>query len=124
MLHYPRVHPTINIAIFIAYGLLITGLSLKPTVDVGDLPYHDKVAHLLAYAGFTFLAWRMAGWRLLVTYYAVGFIIYSGLIEFTQQFTGRSMSFYDLVANTLGVTLSITVLYFFERYHRAHKVKD
>lgn len=94
---------------------MITVLSLRPHIDTGNLPYNDKVAHFLVYFLFAFLAWRVTSWNKRFIALSVTIIIYSGLIEVAQQYTGHMMSFYDLVANTLGVITAVVALYFLEK---------
>ena len=40
----------------------------------------------------------------------LGIIIYGGLIEIAQSFTGRTMSLYDVVANTIGALLMMATI--------------
>ncbi|ODS22743.1 hypothetical protein AB835_12450 [Candidatus Endobugula sertula] len=111
-------HRFINTSIFIGYSLLITLLSLKPHVPIENIPYNDKGAHLIAYAVFTLLAWRINSWSPLFNHMVIGIIMYGGLIEVLQSYTGRMMSLYDLLANITGVTLCIIVLHYIEKLHK------
>jgi VanZ family protein len=92
-----------QLIIFISYAVLVTSLSLKPHVDLGELPYNDKLAHGFSYALFTFLGWRTTKAMRTFTLLTIGIFVYSGLIELLQSYTGRTMSFGDLMANGVGI---------------------
>jgi hypothetical protein len=111
LLHYQRYNAIINYGLFITYAITVTALSLKPTVDIQDIPYNDKVAHCLSYALFTFFAWRLSKSRATFTFNALLVFTYSVLIEFIQPLTGRMLSGWDMVANGFGVTLMVLALY-------------
>ena len=111
LIHYQRHNAIVNYSLFITYAIAITTLSLKPTVDIQDIPYNDKVAHCLSYALFTFFAWRLSKSHATFTINALLVFAYSVLIEFIQPLTGRMLSGWDMVANGLGVTLMALALY-------------
>lgn len=74
---------------------------------------YDKPAHFLAYAFFSWIAgfWQQQRRGYLIVCLAI--VAYGGLMEFGQSFVpGRQMSFYDFVANGLGVLLGA----FFSRW--------
>ena len=97
----------LSVAVFSGYTILVAIVSLKPGGGGGFLvePY-DKLAHLLTYAVFATLAWRL---RLLPRhffYLCIAIVVYGGLLELGQSFVpNRSMSGLDLLANTMGVLL-------------------
>ncbi len=101
---------TLNTVIFIVYTVLITSLSLKPHIDLGEVPYNDKIAHIISYGIFTLLGWRITQKAPTFTIVSVGIFIYSGLIEVAQSFTGRDMSALDLLANAIGITVTYFII--------------
>lgn len=89
--------------IFIAYTLLVITLSLIPTAIGGSGMYVDKLAHFIAYGGMGFLAYISVG-SVNKRVYLFLFVISLGVVlEFFQHYIpGRSASFLDIMANTLG----------------------
>jgi hypothetical protein len=111
LLHFQRHNYWLNIALLIIYGAIVTGLSLKPTVDFAPPLYNDKAAHFFTYALFTLLSWRLTQTYRQHLLYAALVFIYSVLIEFIQPYTGRMLSGWDMIANGLGVSLMYLALY-------------
>ena len=107
--------------VFFAYGLGIAILSLKPHIDMGDIPYNDKVAHFITYALFTLLAWLIKQSHRHFLYLAIGIIIYGGFIEIAQHFTGRTLSFYDFVANSGGVVVCSLLLHLLNKHKKNNR---
>ncbi len=71
-----------------------------------DIVNVDKVYHVILYGIFTLLAFRVFKTRTIFFLICIGIIAYSGLMEIGQSFVpNRSMSFYDLIANSIGVIL-------------------
>lgn len=114
--------------------LLLTGLPgsyfprVKPAIGL------DKVAHLLMYAGFTFVTlWgyrktfqerdgrylRKALWVVL----AIG-ILYGALTEIMQEtlIPSRTGSVYDWIADVIGSVLGVVVFFFYHR--KRNKLKN
>jgi VanZ family protein len=102
------------ILVFIA----ITILSLLPPRTNLEIPTNDKIGHFMAYATFSLniclLFTRVSKQLLLLL---LGVIGYGILLEFLQGFVGRSTSFYDFLANTIGVSIGF-VLYLFLAWQR------
>lgn len=98
-----------NLWLLASYTVLITALSLKPHIDMGEIPYNDKLAHYLTYVIFTLLAWRITQSTRPFLRLSVGIFIYSGLIEIAQSYTGRIMSAMDLLANGAGITSMVFI---------------
>jgi len=90
--------------IFIVYILLVITISLIPTAIGGSGLYSDKLAHFLAYGGMGFLAYMSVD-SVKKRFYLFLLIISLGVVlEFFQFFIpGRSASFLDVIANTIGV---------------------
>ncbi|MCB1704813.1 MAG: VanZ family protein [Halioglobus sp.] len=105
--------------IFGGYTALVAFASLLPAGGalVGS---YDKSAHLLIYAIFATLAYRLRLSRRHYIGVCIGIIAYSGLLEVGQSFVpGREMSALDLLANTLGVSLGVLVCRVATRRSRA-----
>lgn len=87
-------------------GLIIIMIgSLMPS-DPGPppIPNLDKILHFTGYAISTFYFQQLTKNKKLVLIFTLLFL-YSGLIELLQDFQPtRQMSFFDLVANTMGCT--------------------
>ena len=99
-----------NILALLFYAGFIAYVSLRPTVGVpiGDW---DKTGHLLAYFVFALLGYRVVPSPRHYLYLCLGIVIYGGLIEVAQSFTpNRTMSIYDLVANTVGVAFAMIIV--------------
>ena len=75
-----------------------------------NIPFEDKVYHMLAY--FTLMAWfsQIYHDRLRRNLFAVLFIIMGVLLEYLQSFEpSRFAEFGDMLANTAGVALGYLV---------------
>lgn len=91
----------------------VSSLSHPPMISSWELPHLDKLYHILVYGGLTFVLIRAL--RLsyvtrpptaLVLGAAVLAIGYGALDEFHQAFTpNRTMSVYDLLADTTGASM-------------------
>lgn len=86
--------------------IAITILSLLPPKSGIELPSNDKLSHFIAYSVLSlnvcllFQSWSKMIIALLCT------IGYGILIEFAQGLVpGRDPSFYDILANTIGVLI-------------------
>lgn len=90
--------------------LTITILSLLPPSSGVEIHVNDKVGHFLAYAvliiNLGLLVRQSNYWKIFVVV-----IAYSAMMEFVQGFIpGREVSFYDMLANTIGALIGIGVL--------------
>jgi len=63
----------------------------------------DKALHFIAYFGLAWLAGVAVIRRATAIRAFVGLILLGGILEIVQGFTGRDMSVYDEVANTIGI---------------------
>jgi VanZ family protein len=99
----------------LAYLALVFALSAQPNLHVpGDVPYRDKVAHLLEYGGLSWLVYRavIGSWpaagatrRVLLSILALSAV--GALDEKSQAgVPGRDSSVYDWMADTVGVSLA------------------
>jgi VanZ family protein len=68
---------------------------------LGD--FKDKALHFIAYFGLAAMAAAGFKHRGPAGYAALGLILLGGVLEVIQGYTGRDMSAYDEIANTVGV---------------------
>lgn len=84
---------------------LITVLSLSPLPELPEFASSDKAHHFVAYAALMFpAALRRARGHLLI---ALGFALWSGVIELIQPFVNRYAEWLDLLANCCGLLLGM-----------------
>ena len=96
--------------LFVLYALVIAYLSLMPTVAPVGVRHGDKVGHLLAYAVFALLALFAVNNRRQFYQWSLGIIAFGLAMEGLQSMIpGRMMSFWDFVANSVGVVLAIVI---------------
>jgi len=97
--------------------LVITILSLLPPKSGVELPTNDKLSHFLAYSAISLnVCLLFTSFHLRLIYILAGILAFSALIEFLQQFVGRSCSFYDFLANTGGVIIGVGIYALIGRY--------
>jgi len=103
----------VYVFLFIAYGCLVTVLSLVTLplfseVATGlDIPHLDKLVHFVIYWIFASIGHKAAKSEQGFLYLCTGLVVLGGLIEIAQSFTPeRMMSGADFLANTLGVLLA------------------
>jgi len=111
------VRQPVRILLVLLYICCIVALSLLPPQEFPKIPLFpgaDKIVHFLLYLVFSLLAcWAL---RTEKHYYLLFFIIlatigWGMLMEFIQlaMHSGRSFSWYDVFANSLGVFVGILV---------------
>jgi VanZ family protein len=91
----------------------LSSLSHPPFLPAWDVPHLDKLYHTLEYSGLTFLLIRALGLTCatrpstpLILWGVILAVGYGSLDELHQAFTpGRTMSVYDLLADTMGASL-------------------
>jgi len=100
--------------------LIVISLSLQPSLPSGSVPNADKIMHLLAYAvlaALTRLGWRRiwGGWIV------IGFIGLGVGLEIGQHLMalGRTASFADAIANSVGAVLAVTLYHIYHRRKRS-----
>jgi VanZ family protein len=89
---------------------VLSSLSHPPMVPSWELPHLDKLYHIFAYGGLTFLLIRALSLSCatptstpLALWAAILAIVYGASDEFHQAFTpDRMMSVYDLLADATG----------------------
>ena len=104
------------LVLFIILIIAITLLSLLPPKSGLELGKSDKLNHFLAYAilslNFGFLSTKIRSYFIGIPF----LIAYGLLIEFFQGFVpGRDPSFYDALANSVGVFLGFFIFSLFSR---------
>lgn len=111
------VHRSVRILIVLIYVGCIAALSLLPPKDLPQVPLFygaDKVIHFMMYFLFSVLfCWAL---KTELNYSSLFFIIsvtvgWGILMEYLQldMHIGRSFSWYDILANSLGVLSGITI---------------
>ena len=101
------------LVLFIILIIAITLLSLLPPKSGIELGKSDKLNHFLAYAilslNFGFISSKIRSYFIGIPF----LIAYGLLIEFFQGFVpGRDPSFYDTLANSVGVFLGFFIFRF------------
>ena len=101
----------LTFVILIAIGVL----SLTPLEQLPEVPGSDKTHHFIAYAALAFpVAFaRPKQWL----FFIFGFLAYSGLIELLQPYVNRYGELLDMVANSAGLVIGVTVAYLINRFH-------
>ena len=98
------------LTLFIILIIAITILSLLPPKSVLELGKSDKLNHFLAYAilslNFGFISSKIRSYFIGIPF----LIAYGLLIEFFQGLVpGRDPSFYDALANSVGIFLGFFI---------------
>ena len=107
------------LVLFIILILAITILSLLPPKSNLELGKSDKIYHFLAYAilslNFGFISSKIRSY-----FIGIPFLIAYGLvIEFFQGFVpGRDPSFYDALANSMGVFSGFFIFRLFSKFKK------
>ena len=102
-LHAARVID--SILFYPALGVVIWGeIAPHPAPDLTQNA-NDKGLHFIAYFGLAWLAAAAVTRRADAVRAGLALILLGGLLEIVQGFTGRDMSVYDEVANTIGVVM-------------------
>jgi VanZ family protein len=102
-----RVFRILTLAV--AAGILVLSLIPKPPEIPVGFHYADKIAHFFAYLVLSFLVFasvsegKLIGAALMtVLVVAALCVVFGGLIEILQMFTGRQAELWDLVADSIG----------------------
>jgi VanZ family protein len=99
----------------IASACLMPGDKLPSTSFFLKIPYFDKMVHFMMY--FIFALFLMSGFsrqygKTSAKAYIFSFIIaflFGVLIECIQEKVGRSYDLYDMLANTVGIIVSLSL---------------
>jgi VanZ like family len=123
----------ILVALYAGGIFAASSLSHPPLVSTWDLPYIDKLYHMIAYGGLTFVLIRALCLTCttrpstsVVLWAAFLAVIYGASDELHQVFTpGRAMSLYDLLADAMGAGIVAGVwLWVQHRWPTLVKSKD
>ena len=115
----------VRILLLVLYVGFIAALSLLPPQDLPKVPLFpgaDKMIHFMMYFIFSMLScWALKTEKhyfrlLLIILATIGWGMFMELVQL-EMHRGRSFSFYDMVANGLGVSVGVLiyVLATFER---------
>ena len=109
-----KLNNKLSLLTFIFCLSTITILSLVPPKSGVEMANNDKFYHFAAYAILSFNFWFISIQKL---HFLVGIfllIFYGILIEFFQGFVpGRNPSFYDALANSVGVLIGFLLFKLF-----------
>lgn len=106
------------IAITVSFYVAVVGLALAPSGTVPDLPgFSDKAQHVMAFfclgAVTVFGTTEPTGFRRA----CFSLILFAAALELCQHFSpGRSVSFADFVASSIGVALGTTLAGLAQRF--------
>ncbi|WP_419180987.1 VanZ family protein [Gilvibacter sediminis] len=120
----PWLTPRFLLALALIYSAFLTLVSILEKTDLPKVPmfpFQDKVAHFVAYAGLAVLwgaYWLRRStpsfWKPYLLVLLISSFIYGTIIEFLQaQITqSRSADPYDVVANTVGMFIGATAIFY------------
>ncbi len=106
----------------VAAAILVLSLLPRMPESFDRMRYSDKLAHFFAYLCWGALVFLALQEGLIWRRVLVGMLIcllFGGLIEYLQRFTGRSTDLLDLLADGLGAGAGAAVGYRFLRRPRA-----
>jgi VanZ family protein len=102
-----RVFRLLTLAV--AAGILVLSLIPKPPEIPVGIHYADKIAHFVAYIVLSFLVFasvsegkHIGAALTTVLIVAASCVVFGGLIEILQIFTGREPELWDLAADSIG----------------------
>jgi len=107
----------LRITLSLIYMILVAFLSLLPTNDFPQLPLFpgaDKIVHICMYLGLAVLAcWSMHAeikrqWYFAVVFFAIGWGTMMEIFQFLMHM-GRSFEFYDILANSIGALIGVSI---------------
>jgi len=98
---------------FVIYAVVLTIATHWPNLQLGpEIPATDKTIHLVAFGTFAILLWR-SGWIGSLWLLLPIAIAWAGIDEISQGLPGihRTVSIYDMMANTMGIITATTWLW-------------
>ncbi len=107
----------ITIVFLVVYWVILTLLEHIPLPQlVNQAGVSDKWLHFLAYMNLVFFVWfsffpdTKADWRKLAVWVILlGAVMYGGVDELTQSYTGRTCDFLDFTADAKGVAAGLII---------------
>lgn len=112
--HYP-------FSSLIVVAILYLSFFTPPQTELDTIPYIDKLVHICMYGGLGTVIWLEYLWhhthlnfRRLLVFGILLPIVMSGIIEILQSALtdNRGGDWFDLCANTIGITLAALMGYF------------
>ena len=96
--------------LLILYTLGIITISLLPSNGASTIKNLDKLGHFLAYAGMAILIFLTFGEKESRIAGVLGAILLGISLEMAQaSIASRDRSFYDVIANTIGVGVGVVI---------------
>jgi VanZ family protein len=99
-LHAARIASGI---LFYPAAVVVIWGELTPAPPSAIANIYDKLLHFIAYFGLAWLAAAAVRNRALAVRAGLALVVLGGVLEIVQGLTGRDMSVYDELANTIGV---------------------
>ena len=100
----------------VAVGIVVLSLLPEPPEIPGGFQFADKLAHFIAYLALSFLLFasiseeKIAGKARMTVLIVAGLcILFGGLIEILQMFTGRQPELLDLTADLIGAVCGAVI---------------
>ena len=116
-----KILPVIRVIVFISIALAILILSLvpKPPEIIREFVFSDKIMHLAAYIALAFsmgfILPSSFTVKAVTIFTIVSSSLFGGLIEFLQEFTGRSPELLDLAFDTTGAAIGVLLYFAFKK---------
>ena len=90
--------------------VLITWGELTPNPpDLGGIFVWDKMEHFTAYFGLASMATLVMGLKPRLAWAFLGIILFGGVLEILQGYTGRDPDILDFTANSIGAFAGLVV---------------
>lgn len=120
MMYYLKRYP---VSLTLVATVIYLSFFRPPSMEIGQIPGIDKLAHLCMYGGLSGMLWieflrNHRKYNEVLWHAWIGAVLcpiaMSGIIELLQQYctTYRGGDWFDLLANTTGVTLATLIAYF------------
>ena len=109
----------VYILVFIFVGIVV--ISLMPSTGIKsqsifNIPNFDKIGHFIAYLAFSFFAGLVFSRKQkYMIALILGFVLGIVLEKIQSFIPGRSMSIFDVYANTAGLISGFIVIYFLQK---------
>lgn len=92
-----------KLKLFLACLFFLFICAIVPREQLPNLPIHEKVQHVLAFAFLTLIISFKRKWAF--TMLCVALLLLGGVMELVQPLLNRSAEWGDMVANTIGVLI-------------------
>lgn len=123
MLYYIKKYP---LSLVVIAAVVYLSFFKPPTMEVSEIPYLDKVAHICMYLGMSGMLWlefirshrdhSSPMWHAWIGAFLCP-VLFSGCVELLQEYctTYRGGDWLDFAANVTGATLASLIGYFIVR---------